>query len=155
MKKKQKKSKKRLFKSKRFSKTKKVLKKRKRIIKKRYGKSKKKKVIKYKKKSEFSKPSKTQSDSLILKVVKLQLSLKPKFNFKIRFSLEKYIQSFFDKISETISDYRILKNDEKRRLKLEKIENERLEKIAIEKQKKEDETLRLKLKEQALKDFHI
>ena len=152
MKKKQKKSKKRLFKSKRFSKTKKVLKKRKRIIKKRYGKSKKKKVIKYKKKSEFSKPSKTQSDSLILKVVKLQLSLKPKFNFKIRFSLEKYIQSFFDKISETISDYRILKNDEKRRLKLEKIENERLEKIAIEKQKKEDETLRLKLKEQALKD---
>jgi hypothetical protein len=45
-----------------------------------------------------------------------------------------------------------LKDDEKRRLKLEKLENERKEKIAIEKQKKDEEVLRLKLKEQALKD---
>tara|TARA_Y100000816_G_C26046414_1_gene548341 strand:+ start:297 stop:1124 length:828 start_codon:yes stop_codon:yes gene_type:complete len=37
-------------------------------------------------------------------------------------------------------------------LKLEKIENERKEKIAIENQKKEEEALRLKLKEQTLKD---
>ena len=37
-------------------------------------------------------------------------------------------------------------------MKLEKIENERNEKIAIEKQKKEDEALKVKLKEQALKD---
>ena len=37
-------------------------------------------------------------------------------------------------------------------MKLEKIENERKEKIAIEDQKKEEETLRLKFKEQALKD---
>ena len=80
------------------------------------------------------------------------MSLKPQFNFKINFSLEKYIQSFFDKISDTISNYKILKDDEKRRLKLEKIENERKEKIAIEKQKKEEEDLRLKLKEQALRD---
>jgi len=82
----------------------------------------------------------------------LQLSLKPKFDFKISFNLEKYIQGFFDKISETISNYKILKQDEKRRLKLEKIENERNEKIAIEKQKKEDLALKTKLKEQALKD---
>jgi len=82
----------------------------------------------------------------------LQLSLKPQFNFKINFSLEKYIQGFFDKISEIISSYKTLKYDEKRRLKLEKIENERKEKIAIEKQKKEEEILRVKLKEQSLKD---
>ena len=82
----------------------------------------------------------------------MQLSLKPKFDFKISFNLEKYIQGFFDKISETISNYKILKQDEKRRLKLEKIENERNEKIAIEKQKKEDLALKTKLKEQALKD---
>ena len=85
-------------------------------------------------------------------MVRLQLSLKPQFNFKINFSLEKYIQGFFDKISETISNYKILKIDEKRRLRLEKIENERLEKIEIEKRKKEEEILRVKLKEQALKD---
>ena len=82
----------------------------------------------------------------------MQLSLKPEFNFKISFSLEKYIQGFFDKISETISNYKILKQDEKRRLKLEKIENERKEKIAIERINKKEEALRIKLKVQALKD---
>ena len=89
---------------------------------------------------------------MLLKLVKLQLSLKPQFNFKFNFSLEKYIQGFFDKISETISNYKIIKDDEKRKLKIEKIENERKEKILIEKQKKEEEELRVKLKEQALKD---
>ena len=78
--------------------------------------------------------------------------LKPQFNFKINFNIEKYIQSFFDKISETISNYKVLRLDEKRRLKLEKIENERKAKIAIEKQKKEEEALKVKLKEQSLKD---
>ena len=59
------------------------------------------------------------------------------FNFKINFSLEKHIQGFFDKISETISSYKILKKDEKRRQKIEEIENERKVKIALEKQKKQ------------------
>ncbi len=49
-------------------------------------------------------------------------------------------------------NYKILKSDEKRRLKLEKIEKERNEKIIIEKQKKEEETLKFKLKEKTLKD---
>ena len=66
--------------------------------------------------------------------------------------MEKYLQRFFDKISETISSYRVYKYEEKKRIKIEKIENERLEKIAIETQKKEEEALRVKLKEQALKD---
>jgi len=89
---------------------------------------------------------------LVLKLVKLQLSLKPQFNFKINFSLEKYIQGFFDRISETISSYKVLKQDEKRRLQIEKIENERKAKIAFEKQKKEAEVLKVKLKEQELKE---
>ena len=89
---------------------------------------------------------------MVLKLVKLQLSLKPQFNFKINFSLEKYIQGFFDKISETISSYKVLKQDEKRRLQIEKIENERKAKIAFEKQKKEEEVLKVKLKEQELKE---
>ena len=77
---------------------------------------------------------------------------KPQFNLKINFSLEKYIQGFFDTISETISNYKVLKVEEKRRLRLEKIENTRIEKIEIEKEKNEAEILRLKLKEQTLKD---
>ena len=95
---------------------------------------------------------KAKKDSIALKLVKWQLSLKPEFNFKINFSLEKYIQKFFDKISETISNYKILKQDEKRRQKLEKIENERKTKLALEKQKKDEEALRVKLKEQELKE---
>ena len=157
MKKKQKKSKKnkkfkkKTSKAKHTKKSKKILKKRKRVLKKKNKKIKKKTTY-IKKKIVVSKFKKPQNESFTLKLVKLQLSLKPEFNFKINFGLEKYIQGFFDKISETISSYKILKKDEKRRLKLEKIENERKEKIEIEQQKKEEEYLRVKLKEQELKD---
>ena len=96
--------------------------------------------------------NKAKKDSIALKLVKWQLSLKPQFNLKINFSLEKHIQSFFDKISETISNYRILKQDEKRRQRLEKIESERNAKLALEEQKKDEEALRVKLKEQALRE---
>jgi len=82
----------------------------------------------------------------------LQLSLKPQFNFKINLNLEKYIQGFFDKISEFISSYKILKIDEKRRLKLEQIEKERIEKIKSEIKEKEEAALNIKIKEQAIKD---
>ena len=116
-------------------------------------KKKKKKILFSKKKKPLNiGAKKKQKESLILKLVKLQLSFKPQFKFKINFSLEKYIQRFFDKISETISNYEILKVEEKRRLRLEKIENARIEKIEIEKEKNEAEILRLKLKEQTLKD---
>ena len=81
-----------------------------------------------------------------------QNSFKLKIKLKINFSLEKYIQAFFDKIENTISEYKILKKDEARRLKLEKQENERLEKIEFENKKKKDEELKTQLKEQTLKD---
>jgi len=111
-----------------------------------------KKVRKSKQKIIKLKIKKTPKDGLILKFVKLQLSFKPQLDFKINFNLEKYIQGFFDKISEKISNYKIIKYDEKRRLKLEKIENERKAKIALERQNNEEEALKLKLKEQTLKD---
>ena len=155
MKKKRKKSqknkkikKKKIFKS--FKKIKKIPKKRKRIIKKKRKKFKKKKII-FKKNPVLS-LKKKQKESLILKLVKLQLSIKPQFNFRINFSLEKYIQRFFDKISETIINYKTLKNEEKKRLKIEKIEKEREEKIEKQKQKKIEKELVIKLKEQTLKD---
>jgi len=155
MKKKQKKSKKIKKKSsnpKISHKLKKNLKKRKKIIKSKFKRTKKKRIKKIKNKIVYFKTKKVQKESLVSKFVKLQLSLKPQFNFKINFQLEKYIQGFFDKISETISNYKILKQDEKRRLKLEKIDEERKAKIAAEKQKKEEQTLRVKFKEQALKE---
>ncbi len=155
MKKKRKKSqknkkikKKKIFKS--FKKIKKIPKKRKRIIKKKRKKFKKKKTI-FKKTPVLS-LKKKQKESLILKLVKLQLSIKPQFNFRINFSLEKYIQRFFDKISETIINYKTLKNEEKKRLKIEKIEKEREEKIEKQKQEKIEKELVIKLKEQTLKD---
>ena len=156
MKKKQKKSKKnnkkkRPRKFKKPKKIKKNFKKKKTSIKK--TKRKKKIVsVRIKKKLLNKTIKKNQKESLILKLVKFQLSFKPQFNLKINFSLEKYIQGFFDKISETISNYKVLKVEEKRRLRLEKIENARIEKIEIEKEKNEAEILRLKLKEQTLKD---
>ncbi len=104
-----------------------------------------------KKKTNFI-TKKVKKESLALKLVKFQLSIKPQFNFKINFNLEKYIQSFFDKISETISDYKTLKIDEKRRIKIEKIENERKEKIRLENEKKQEEVLKVRLKEQALRE---
>ena len=155
MKKKRKKSqknkkikKKKIFKS--FKKIKKIPKKRKRLIKKKRKKFKKKKTII--KKTPVLSLKKKQKESLILKLVKLQLSIKPQFNFRINFSLEKYIQRFFDKISETITNYKTLKNEEKKRLKIEKIEKEREEKIEKQKQKKIEKELVIKLKEQTLKD---
>ena len=87
-----------------------------------------------------------------MKIINFQNSFKPEIKLKINFSLEKYIQAFFDKISNTISEYKTLKKDEARRLRLEKQENERLEKIKLENIKQKDEELRTKLKEQALKD---
>ena len=158
MKKKSKKSKK----IKRVKKKVKVLKAYKKIrkIKKRIKKSKKRKNIKRRKKrvkklvrADYqTNTKKPQKESIILKLVKLQLSLKPEFNLKLNFNLEKHIQGFFDKISESISSYKILKRDEKRRLKIEKIEKEREAKIELANQKKEQEALKLKLKEQTLKE---
>ena len=93
-----------------------------------------------------------KNESFISKIVKLQLSLKPNFRINLNFNLEKYFQAFFDRISETITNYQIIKKDEKRRIKLDQLESERLEKIEFQKRKEEEEKLEFKLKEQTLKD---
>src|SRR6056300_1083232 len=94
-------------------------------------KRKKNKPVYLKKIKKIKKVNKKIDEDLISKVVKFQLSLKPKFNFKLSFNLEKYIQSFFDKISETIEKYKTLKEDQRRKLKLEQIEKERNKDIKI------------------------
>jgi len=115
------------------------------IIKSKKSKKSKKIVKKFKSKQ----PKKS---GLILKIINFQNSLKPEIKFKINFSIEKYIQAFFDKISDTILQYKILKKDEARKIKLEKQERERFEKIQIANEKQKDVELRVKLKEQALKE---
>ncbi len=154
MKKKKKKIKKRRRSSKNrpLKKPVKSIKKNKKLLKRKIRKLKKKKSNNLKKKIKFLRGQKINNHSLTLKIIKLQLSLKNRFNFKLNFNLEKYIQSFFDKISETISNYRTLKDEEKRKLKLEQIEYERKEKIRLENKKKNEELLRIKLKEQTLKE---
>ncbi len=107
---------------------------------------------KVKRPAKIKKIKNDESNSLISRVIKIQLSFKQYFKIKLNLNIEKYIQAFFDKISDTITKYQILKKDETRRIKLEKLENERLEKIEIQKRKEEEENLRLRLKEKAIKD---
>ena len=78
--------------------------------------------------------------------------MKPEFNFKINLNLEKYIQSFFDKIENTIKDYKILKAEDKRKRTLDEIERKENEKILLIKKKKQDEELQTKQKEKNLKE---
>jgi len=121
-------------------------------IKKNNLKLKKNKFKSYKKFKKTSLSRVKKDDIFILKLINFQNSLKPKFNIRLNFNFEKYIQSFFDKIANTIHQYRVIKKDEDRRIKLEKQENERLEKIKKVKEKQNEEDLKLKLKEETLKE---
>jgi hypothetical protein len=89
---------------------------------------------------------------LILRIIKLQHSLKPEFNFKINFSLEKYIQYFFDGIANKIFEYKTKKIEEKIKIKIEKLEKKEKDKILALKQKQQEEELQTKFQEKALKE---
>ncbi len=111
-----------------------------------------KKVKKFRKVNKFLKSIEPKKENFISKIINFQNSLKLEINFKINFSFEKYIQAFFDKIANTIGQYKTLKKDETRRLKLEKIEKARQEKIELQNQKQKEQELKIKLKEQTLKE---
>ena len=113
---------------------------------------KKKKVKNYKKIKKFSISKSKKKENFILNLINFQNSLKPQFKFNLNLNFEKYIQGFFDKIANTIDQYKIIKKDEARRIKLEKQEKERLEKIKKAEEKQKEEDLKFKLKEQTLKE---
>ena len=113
---------------------------------------KKKKIKNYKKIKKASISKVKKKENFILKLINFQNSLKPQFKFNLNFNFEKYIQGFFDKIANTIDQYKIIKKDEARRIKLEKQEKERLEKIKKAEEKQKEEDLKFKLKEQTLKE---
>ena len=159
-----KKSTKKIFKKKSI---KKVLKKKsiKKVFKKRSIKKVFKKKIKLTNKKKLP-AYKYSSKNTILKIIRFQEKLKLKFKFKFNFSIEKTIQSFFQKIADTIEEYQKIKTEEKRRKQIEenkKMERERLvakkefqikEKLIIEEKRKQlQEEARLE-KERA-KDIKI
>ena len=111
-----------------------------------------KKTKKTKKIIKKSRLVNSRKPGFLLKIINFQNSLKPEIKLKINLNIEKYIQAFFDKISETISNYKVLKKDEQRRIKLEKQEQERQEKLALQEAKQKERELKLKLNEQVLKE---
>ncbi|WP_440646930.1 hypothetical protein [Candidatus Pelagibacter sp. HIMB1521] len=138
------------LKSKKSKKISKVKKTKPKIHKKNKTKNKKKNNLKVKRKKIIIK--KPKEKNFLLKIINFQNSLKPEFKFRININIEKYIQAFFDKISKTINDYKVLKKDEQRRIKLEKQEQERQEKLALQQEKQKEQELKLKLNEQVLKE---
>jgi len=108
--------------------------------------------LKIKKNIENKKIIVKKKESIISKIIRLQNLLKPEFKIKINFSLEKYIQAFFDKIANTILEYKTLKAEAKRKIKLEEIEKKEKEKILLQKKKIQGEELQTKLKEKALNE---
>ena len=144
--------KKSLLKLKRSKKISKVKKIKPKINKKNKVKAKKKNISKVKEKTKKKILNKPKEKSFLLNIINFQNSLKPEFKFRINFNIEKYIQAFFDKISETISNYKTLKKDEQRRIKLEKQDQERQEKLALQQEKQKEQELKLKLNEQVLKE---
>ena len=122
---------------------------------KKLGKNKKKFLVKkktsLKKRNNFSLKGKKK---ILIDIINFQEKIKP--NIKIKFnpfvSIDRFLQRFFENVSNTIIEYKSLKKEQKRISKikeLEKIEKEKLEK---EKKIKEEKDLQSKLKEQILKD---
>ena len=100
------------------------------------------------------KKSAKNKDNFLLKVVKFQNALKPEFKIKFNpfVSIDKCLQKFFQKISDTISEYKILKEEQKKLKRIEEIERIESEKIESQKRLEDERNIRAKLKEQMLKD---
>ncbi len=127
------------------------------------GKNKKKSSVKKKiknlkkKKKLFKKRNNLRlkgKKKILIDLINFQEKIKP--NIKIKFnpfvSIDRFLQRFFENVSNTIIEYKSLRKEQKRISKikeLEKIEKEKLEK---EKKIKEEKDLQSKLKEQILKD---
>ena len=133
----------------------------KKIRKRKYKKNKiirKKKSIKRQKKikTKKKKPIKIakKSDKFLLKIIELHHSLKPEFKIKFNpiVSIDNFLQKFFQKVSDTISKYEILKDEQKRIRKLNELERIENEKIERRNKIKTEKELKIKLKEQMLKD---
>ena len=130
-------------------------------IKNSYKKRKKNRVKSHLKKKQKIKKKKIKStktkkpDSLILNIIRFQESLGSKLKFKLNFnflSIDRSIQNFFQKIENQFEKYKIIKAEEKKRLKIEEIERVKKEKEDIQRNKLEEEKIQFKLKQQLIKE---
>ena len=111
----------------------------------------KKKSRKPKKRKRFkSIKTKRASKSIILKIIRLQDRLKPRFNFN--FNLDKAIQGFFQKIADKIDEYKAIKAKEDERKRLEKVKKMQQEKAEAVKKLKIEKQLALVEKEKELRE---
>ena len=109
----------------------------------------KRKKKKYKKKSI---KIKYNSKSVILKIIRLQDKLMPKFKFRFNFSLEKVIQGLFQKIAGKVYEYKFIKAEEKRRKQIEENKRMQQEKAAAEKKYRLQEKQKLEEKRKELRE---
>ncbi len=98
---------------------------------------------------------KSNSSGIILKLIRLQNKFKDKFTINLRFDffkIDNAIQSFFQKIDNKFLEYKSLKADENRRVKLKKLEDEKRDKERSELERKENEEKLLKEKIKQIKE---
>ncbi len=88
----------------------------------------------------------------LIKFVQFQENLIQKFKFKINFNLDKKIQNFFDSIDDKIQAYKVIRTEEKAKIKLRELERIEKEKEDNERKRKENLEIELKLKEKTLKE---
>ena len=88
----------------------------------------------------------------LIKFIRFQEDFLQKFKFKINFSLDRKIQSFFDAIDEKIQAYKVIRAEEKAKIKLKELERVEKEKEEAEQKRKKNLELEFKLKEKALKE---
>ena len=123
---------------------------------------KKKKIKKFRKFKIVKKNKKLQkisklkkSDSFISKSVRFEENIKSKLKFKIGFdffAIDRFISKFFQAIENKIKTFNLKRIEEKRKFKLEQIEEAQNEKVKLEELKKSEEDRELKLKEKLLKE---
>tara|TARA_B100000029_G_scaffold108374_1_gene99685 strand:+ start:48 stop:1196 length:1149 start_codon:yes stop_codon:yes gene_type:complete len=119
----------------------------KKIVKKRSQKSR----LRFKRKTINIKFNK-KKNLFLIKFVQFQENLIQKFKFKINFNLDKKIQNFFDSIDEKIQAYKVIRTEEKAKIKLRELERIEKEKEDNERKRKENLEIELKLKEKTLKE---
>ena len=118
----------------------------KKINKKRNSKKKSKKILKV---------NRNKNKGVLIKIIRIQNKIKDSFSLNFRFNFFKIdhaIQSFFQKIDDKFLEYKNLKRDEERRVKIEKIEIEKKEKERLEIEKKDNEEKILNEKIKQLKE---
>ena len=114
--------------------------------------------IKRRKKNKINKNislKRDRSNSLILKFVRLQEKFKQNISVNLKFDflkVDKYIQSFFQKIDDKILEYRNVKAEEIQRIKLENLEKEKKEKDLIKLKRIEEKEKKIKLKLDLIKE---